>query len=85
MAKKSMSLDQFKAAIETDASKRVDAQAATIKALQAKIAALTSEIEEKNTWIHQLENRCKVQSQGMLCWFCGMRRKCHAVKVGAYE
>lgn len=73
---KGISLEQFREQIETDASRRCIAQEKTIKELNEQIKSLTSQIDEEADDIRALSNRCFALSHGLLCIFCGMRKRC---------
>lgn len=59
-----MNLEQLRQSLDTDARKRCEAQEKTIKELHAKVKA-------QQGIITALQNRCFVQTRGMLCLFCG--------------
>ncbi len=71
-----MRLEEFKAALESDASKRCEEQELTIKALHARINDLNQSIHRLTKDKRQLMNRCKVSSRGLLCLFCGFKNEC---------
>lgn len=63
-----MNLEEFKQRMNTEAQERCNQQEKTIKDLHAKIA-------EQQNIIRSLQNRCYVQTGGVLCLFCGKEVK----------
>lgn len=66
-----LKLAEFRQQLETDASRRADNQAKTIRELHEKLA-------EKDRAIRHLENRCYVLTRGTICLFCGYKDRCSA-------
>lgn len=66
---KGISLEQFKNQLESNATKRCEAQEKTIKELH-------EQIKDKDEWIRVLQNRCYTLSYGALCGHCGGKDNC---------
>ena len=64
-----MKLHELKATLESDATKRLDAQETTIRKLNA-------EIRDMQTRLIQAYNRCYVACRGTLCCYCGEQEEC---------
>jgi len=73
-----MKLEEFRAALESDAMKRAETQEETIRQQNALIQELKAALDEKETRCQQLMNRCHAQTRGLLCFFCGMKGVCRA-------
>jgi uncharacterized Fe-S cluster-containing MiaB family protein len=77
---KSMTLEQFKAELETDATKRNSAQEETIKRLIAENKKKDEELKITLTALKQMFAMCKTVhcGGGVLCVFCGFKNECAA-------
>lgn len=74
--KKSLSLEEFKEALSSDATKRAEAQETTIKELHAELGMKSKEIAERKEMCRVLFNRCFATCKGMMCVFCGIKDAC---------
>ena len=77
---KSMTLEQFKNELESDATKRNAAQEETIKMLIAENKQKDDELKIALTALKQMFERCKAVhcGGGVLCVFCGFKNECAA-------
>lgn len=71
-----LTLEEFKHEMESEASKRCEVQAATITKLITDMDHLIAENKQHLADIVILETRCYVQTHGLLCGFCAMRLTC---------
>ena len=77
---KSMTLEQFKNELESDATKRNAAQEETIKRLIAENKQKDDELKIALTALKQMFARCRAAHccGGTLCLFCGFKNECAA-------
>ena len=77
---KSMTMEQFRAELQTDATKRNAAQEETIKHLIAENKKKDEELKIVLTALKQMFARCKAAHccGGALCLFCGFKNDCAA-------
>lgn len=77
---KSMTLEQFRAELSTDATKRNAAQEETIKRLIAENKQKDGELKVALKALQQMFARCKAAHcmGGALCLFCGFKNDCAA-------
>ena len=77
-SEKSMTLEQFKTELQTDATKRNAAQEETIRRLIAENKKKDDELKIVLTALKQMFARCKAAhcSGGALCLFCGFKNDC---------
>ena len=77
---KSMTLEQFRAELETDATKRNETQEVTIKELIAENHKKDEELKMTLQALKQMFDRCYSVhcNGGALCIFCGFKADCKA-------
>ena len=81
---KSISLEEFKNRLESDATRKLDnlekrtmAQEKTIKETTELLKEKIATIAEQKEIIDQLSNRCyALTSFGSLCVYCGIKKEC---------
>ena len=75
---KSMTLEQFKTELQSDATKRNAAQEEAIKRLIAENKRKDDELKIALTALRQMFARCKAAHccGGALCLFCGFKNDC---------
>lgn len=73
---KSISLEEFREKLDTDAQRRCKEQEKTIRDLIAQNKQLYELLKDRQKDIQALQNRCYSYSRGLICLFCGMRNSC---------
>lgn len=79
-----MNLEELRASLESDASKRADVQKQMINELQRELDESREHIEYLEEKTKHLEKRCFVHSDRFICAFCRYRGDCSATK-GYFE
>lgn len=73
---KSLSLEQFKAALSTEATEKVKKLEADIERLKAELGKKETVIAERKRICRVLFNRCFTMHGGQMCVFCAHREIC---------
>lgn len=71
-----MKLDEFRKALESDATKRADSQEQTIKELHAQILMLSAELALKTKIVDKLQKQNGCKPTAFMCIFCRDRATC---------
>ena len=69
---KGMSLEEFKAALSSDATIENEKLKTELQELKKKSEAEITELKEKSEQYEQLVRRCFVQTRGVMCMNCGV-------------
>lgn len=77
---KGMSLQQFKKALESDATIQVETQKKIINGLNKQIKEKEEKIKELENRFQIMCNRCMAHTQGLICLYCGYKEDCNMYK-----
>lgn len=74
--KKSMSMEEFREALASDATKKAERLEARITELRELNGKLSREISRRKDVCRILFNRCMTLTDGCTCLMCGIREMC---------
>ena len=77
-----MNLDEMREALASDATRKADNLEKQIKQLHSELRDKDKIIDSHRESLRIMFNRCLVQTQGLMCIFCGERKKCDRIRSG---
>ena len=75
-----MNLDEMKAALASEATKKAEEQEREIKLLQLDLKRANEQIKEYQDMLRIMFNRCIALTKGAMCFFCGHRDSCDNIR-----
>lgn len=75
-----MNIEELRKALASDATEKVKEQERLIKNLRKDISERDERIKVAEDVLRTMFNRCYVQSQGLLCFWCGHSEMCHRLR-----
>lgn len=75
-----MNLEEMREALASDATRKADSLEKQVKRLRSELREKDKIIDGQRASMKVLFNRCMAQSHGLLCFFCGERKKCDEMR-----
>jgi len=75
-----MNLEEMREALASDATKKADGLEKQVKRLRAELKDRDKTIESQRESLRIMFNRCLTLSHGMLCIFCGEKKRCDEMR-----
>ena len=75
-----MNLEEMKAALASDATKKVKEQEVEIKRLKKELAKNDGYLKEKEEMLRYMFNRCIALTRGAMCILCDCQGACDAIR-----
>ena len=75
-----MNLDEMREALACDATRKADSLEKQVKRLRSELRDKDKTIESHKETLRIMFNRCMVYTKGMMCIFCGERKKCDEMR-----
>ena len=75
-----MNLEEMKAALASEATKKAERYEKEIKRLNKEIREKDEQIKQQGDVLRTMFNRCIVFSKGLMCLFCGERKRCDEMR-----
>ena len=75
-----MNLEEMKAALASEATKKAERYEKEIKRLNKEIREKDEQIKQQGDVLRIMFNRCLTLSHGMLCIFCGEKKRCDEMR-----
>ena len=75
-----MNLEEMREALASDATRKADRLEKQVKQLRSELREKDKTIASHRESLRILFNRCMVQNKGLMCIFCGERKKCYEIR-----
>lgn len=75
-----MNLEEMREALASDATRKADGLDKQVKRLRSELRDKDKVIDSHRESLRVMLNRCFVLTKGMMCIFCGERKKCDEMR-----
>ena len=75
-----MTLEEMREALASEATRKADILEKQVKRLRAELRDKDKIIDSHSESLRIMFNRCMVQNNGLMCIFCGERKKCDKIR-----